>query len=92
MNLDVYELKTMLRDIAELTANSLASKLGHQKDEISQREAFRIFGEANVKRWVQIGAVTRIKIGEGNSKITYSYNELLAMQMAEKQATILAKR
>jgi hypothetical protein len=86
MNLDPYELKTLMADIAELTANNIASKFGKLKDEISERAAFRRFGEGDVKRWVATGAVTRIKIGDRNSKITYSANELLAMQKAERQA------
>ena len=47
--LDPYELKLMFMDVAELTAATLAAKLGLEKDEISQRAAYREFGEAKVK-------------------------------------------
>ena len=89
--LDPYELKLMFMDVAELTAATLAAKLGLEKDEISQRAAYREFGEAKVKRWVAKGVVTRLKLASNNSKVEYSRKELLALKMAEQKAKYLAK-
>lgn len=36
---------------------------------ISKREAFRLYGERAVQRWINEGLITEIKDGEGNSKI-----------------------
>lgn len=44
---------------------------------LSQRQAYRIFGQANVKRWRDEGLVTAHK---RPGKIEYSYRELLICQ------------
>jgi hypothetical protein len=46
-------------------------KLGLIKDEISEREAFRIYGPAKVRSWNNEKLIRAIKIGSGNSKKKY---------------------
>jgi hypothetical protein len=87
---DPYQCKMALKEAAELGAASMAKELGVLKDEISQREAYRRFGEANVKLWVAKGLVKRIKGGEGkNSKVYYSLTELMAVQTAYKLGSMI---
>lgn len=76
--------KRELIDIAELGARKAISRLGLIKDEISQREAYRHFGEGRVKVWVQRKLCSRVKPGEGNSKATYSMIELEVLDKLEK--------
>lgn len=61
---------------AELGACIALKRLGLIKDEISQREAYREYGESNVRTWLNCGWVKRIKPGAGNTKATYSRIEL----------------
>lgn len=81
---DLVNQKRELIDIAELGARKAISRLGLIKDEISQREAYRQFGEGRVKVWVQRKLCTRVKPGEGNSKATYSLIELEVLDKLEK--------
>ena len=57
---------------AALGASIALNRLGLIKDEISQREAYRIC----VRTWLNRGWVHRVKPGTGNSKVTYSRIEL----------------
>jgi len=76
IELELYELKNILKEMAELGAASFAKQIGVGRDEITQREAYRKFGEANVKKWVADKLVKKIKIGNRTSPVTYSLSEL----------------
>ena len=54
---------------AALGASIALNRLGLIKDEISQREAYRIYGESCVRTWLNRGWVHRVKPGTGNSRI-----------------------
>ena len=73
---DLHEQKTLIMESAALGASIALNRLGLIKDEISQREAYRIYGERCVRTWLNRGWVHRVKPGTGNSKVTYSRIEL----------------
>lgn len=73
---DLFEFKNIVMDSANLGASIALSRLGLIKDEISQREAYRIYGESTIRTWLNRGLIHRVKIGEKNSKVTYSRIEL----------------
>lgn len=89
IELELYEFKNILKDMAELGAASFAKRIGVGKDEISQREAYRRFGEANVKKWVADSLVKRIKIGNRTSTVSYSLSEL---EIISKSYDLLKKK
>ena len=71
--------------MAELGAANYAKMLYPAKDLISQREAYRQFGEARVKDWICRDLITGNRNGSAeNSKILYSRAELLAVEKSEK--------
>mgnify|MGYP001151303721 CR=1 FL=1 len=85
--LEVYQLKNMLQTAAEMGATIALKKAGLKaKDEISQREAYRRFGESKVKVWRTRGLIKRVKEGNRNAKATYSLIELEAINMAERSS------
>lgn len=85
IQLELYELKNLCKDMAELGAANYAKLLYPAKDLISQREAFRQFGEARVKDWIRRGLITGTRNGTGkSSKILYSRTEILAIEKSEK--------
>lgn len=85
ITLELYELKNLCKDMAELGAANYAKMLFPAKDLISQREAYRQFGEACVKDWLHRGLVNKVRNGSTkNSKILYSRAELLAVEKSEK--------
>lgn len=81
----LFEEKQMRIEAATIGAQIVLKRLGLIKDEISQAEAFREFGMARVKSWLNQGLISRIKMGDRNSKATYSRIELETIQNIEKQ-------
>ena len=73
---DLFEQKNLIMESAALGASIALNRLGLIKDEISQREAFRVYGESLVRTWLNRGWITRIKPGAGITKVTYSRIEL----------------
>lgn len=85
MEIEERKLRRMLDAAAELGAITALKKAGIMtNDEISQREAYRRFGEAKVKYWKHTGRLQIIKSKPGNSKVTYSLKELETLHHIEK--------
>ena len=76
MEMTLFEEKQMRIEAGELAVTLAFKRLGLIKDDISQREAFRLFGEAVIRSLVNEGLLTRVKIGSRNSKATYSKIEI----------------
>ncbi|MBP1638948.1 MAG: hypothetical protein H6Q17_531 [Bacteroidetes bacterium] len=72
----LLEEKEIRIESAELGAEHVLKRLGIVRDTISQREAYAQFGEAMVRSWVNRQLITPTKVGERNSKVSYSYSEL----------------
>lgn len=90
--LELYELKNICMEMAALGAANYAKSITPAKDLMSQREAYREFGEARVKRWVHDGLVSGSRMGTTlRSKIQYSRAELMAANTAEKFNSIINK-
>jgi hypothetical protein len=85
MELSLFEEKQMRMEAGELGASIALKKLGLIKDEISEREAFRIYGPAKVRSWNNEKLIRAIKIGSGNSKKTYSKIELDTVKRLEEE-------
>lgn len=81
--LSIIEEKRLRIESAAMGAEIALNKLGLIKDDISQREAYRVFGEAKVRSWVNQGLVSRVKTGSRNSKTTYSRIELETIKNIE---------
>lgn len=93
IQLELYELKNLCKDMAELGAANYAKMLYPAKDLISQREAFRQFGEARVKDWIRRDLISGTRNGTGkSSKILYSRAELLAIEKSEKLNFIIKSK
>ena len=58
ITLELYELKNLCSEMAELGAANYVKQTKPSVDLISQREAYRLFQESRVKRWVQKGFIT----------------------------------
>lgn len=83
--MELHELKAMCMDMAALGAARFVRDAAPARDEISQREAYRLFTEPRVKRWVAQGLARATRNGEGpNAKKYYSRTELLALNGAER--------
>jgi len=82
--LSLHEEKQIRIEAARMGAAMALASVGLLNDEISQREAYRCFGEAKVRTWVNTRLCTRVKIDERNSKVTYSRIELETIKRIEE--------
>lgn len=92
IQMELYELKNLCMEMASLGAANYVKQTTPAKDLISQREAYKSFGEARVKRWVRQQLVHPTRNGaEKRSKILYSRAELLTIEKTEKIDTYINK-
>lgn len=93
IRLELYELKNICMDMAELGAANYAKNLSLSNDTLSQRGAYKEFGEARVRRWVKSGLVSKSRTGKtSRSKIIYSRAELMAADKSEKLNILINKK
>lgn len=82
--IELYELKNICKDMAELGVAQYIRETAPAEDTISQREAYRMFGEARVKNWLKMGLISAQRKGVGrNSKRLYSKADLMATSKSE---------
>ena len=92
IQLELYQLKNMMMDMATLGAANYAKMIMPGKDHISQRGAYREYGEARVKRWVKSKMVQPVRSGSAvTSKIIYSRAELMSVDKAESINILINK-
>ncbi|MCR5505096.1 MAG: hypothetical protein K6E94_06085 [Elusimicrobiaceae bacterium] len=85
ITLDLFELKNLCMDMAELGVSNYIKQQEPAKDLLSQREAYRLFQESRVKEWRSRGLVKPIRMGASErSKLQYSRAELLAIDKSER--------
>ena len=92
IQLELYELKNLCMEMAELGAANYIKQTKPGKDLISQREAFRIFNETRVRRWIKTQTVVGHREGSSTrSKILYSMAELMSADKSEKINALINK-
>lgn len=71
IQIETYELRNLLIDAVELGYKKALQETGQMKTFISQREAYRLYGEVTVKRWVSEHLIEPDKDGNNTSKKRY---------------------
>ncbi|MDH6357628.1 hypothetical protein [Parabacteroides sp. PF5-9] len=91
ITLELYELKNISMEMAELGVASYVKRIKPTTDQISQREAYRLYGEAKIKNWVKQGLIKEVKRSGSTirSKILYSRSELIGIEVAYKLDSII---
>lgn len=85
ITLELYELKNLCLELAELGASRYAKRVTPGKDLISQREAYRQFGEARIKDWTKRNLISSTRSGSHQkSKKLYSISEILSVETANQ--------
>ncbi len=85
LTFDLYDLQKMMVDAGKQAVAEYIKQKEPAEDFLSQREAYRKFGEARVKRWVKEKLIFPVRSGKSiRSKILYSRTELIAVNKAEK--------
>ena len=92
VTMELYELKNLCRDMAELGAANYVKMMAPAQDHLSQRDAYKEFGEARVKGWIKAGMISKKRSGSAaNSKLIYSRAELINADKTENRNYIINK-
>ena len=92
ITLELFVLFFLCMEMAELGAAKYAATQAPAGDLIKQRAAYREFGEARVKSWVNRNLVSPVRVGcAKNSPLKYSRADLIACSNAEKLNCIINK-
>lgn len=92
ITIELFELKNLCMEMAELGVANYVKSQAPAKDLISQREAYRLFQEKRVKDWKLSGLVVPVRTGSSKrSKLQYSRAELMAADKSEKINFIINK-
>ena len=85
---DITTFKNLIMEMCELGVANHQKNVAPASDLMSEREAFRRFGEVNVKCWIKDSLANFRRNGSAsNSKKFYSYSELLAIEKSKKILT-----
>lgn len=63
MEISIAQLKCMLEDAAEIGGRLALIKVVKLKPHLKKSESFRIYGRANIERWIEQGLITPRKDG-----------------------------
>ncbi len=67
------KLNLIIKKASEATAHAVLAELGLKKSQISQREAYRLYGHGRIMRWRSEGKIVPVK---SVGKIYYTVNDL----------------
>lgn len=85
------EMRTieMLCEAAALRAvGKFARAMGMEERKLSEREAFEMFGEARIKRWVRDGRLTYTRLTDAErSKKQYKIMDIITLATEERGRT-----
>ncbi|MDR2084371.1 MAG: hypothetical protein LBP67_05190 [Bacteroidales bacterium] len=86
----ISKLQDILSAAAETAVSKYIAAANPKDDLVSERQAYRRFGEARIRRWAREGKLTYIRSGvEKNSKKLYSLAQLIALEQSEMIGSII---
>ena len=74
--------ETFVKDLATALAPMLKEMMGNPSDVISQREAFKRYGQDNVKRWRDTGRL--VPLSKRPGKLEYRVADLMVLQQRQQ--------
>lgn len=83
------EYRNALIDAAELGAQKALVEVGQLKPYLKKREAYRMYGEAVVNRWIMEGLVTPIKDGTRNASVRIDRIEIETVAKASNRSSYI---
>lgn len=87
---ELFQLKNLLSDAAEVATIKTLVSLGHLSPTLSKREAYRTYGEGVVKRWIAEGLIKVHKDGNNTSKCRLDRVELETLARSNNRLTYLS--
>lgn len=83
------EYRNALIDAAELGAKKALQDAGVIKPFLKLKEAYRLYGESQVKRWLKEGLINPIKDGNNNAMVRINRIEIEALSKDNNRVTYL---
>ncbi len=68
-----HQMNFIIKKASEATAHAVLTELGLKKSQVSQREAYRLYGHGRIMRWRSEGKIVPVK---SVGKIYYMVNDL----------------
>lgn len=84
IKMDSVMFRKFTHDMLQVGRLDMAIQLGLTKTTISQRQAFKRFGESRVKTWESRGLISSVKEKGNTSKRNYSVVDLEILYRSEK--------
>lgn len=89
ITMPMHILTALLADAAELGANAVLAKHGVLKPYLSKSDAYRIYGETNVDRWIAERLITARKDGGHSAKWRIDRQEIEAVAKASNRPSYM---
>lgn len=83
------DYRNALIDAANIGAMKAMIELGAIKPFLKQREAFRLYGESVVKRWIKEGLIHPIKDGDRTASVRIDRVQIASVAMTANRASYL---
>lgn len=83
------EFRNALIDAACVGAQKVLIEIGVLKPFLKQREAYRLYGESVVKRWIKEDLIHPIKDGSRNASVRIDRIEIVTVAMTANRASYL---
>ncbi len=83
------EFRNALVDAAELGSKKTLIEIGYAKPYIKLREAYRRYGQAIVRRWIQEGLIHLIKDGPRNASLRIDALEIASIAKSCNRSTYI---
>jgi 2-iminoacetate synthase ThiH len=83
VTLDLYELKVIIREAAQLGAKEALVQAGLTSRYLTQTSAYKQYGRKMVENWIKEGKIIAHKNGDKNSKVQLDRLELECLVKGE---------
>ena len=87
ITLELFELRNLLADAAELGATRALIHVGQLRPFLSQSEAYKIYGRKLIERWIKEGLIKAEKDGARNSGVRLDRLRLEVLAKSSNRAS-----
>jgi hypothetical protein len=91
MILNETKLRQIISKSVELGAKKALTEIGKLKPTISLNQAEKMYGAADMRRWINAGLIKGIKKGSGTSTIKFNRMELEILSKSDNLSGILGQ-
>lgn len=88
ITLETRAIEALCEGAALRAVSKFAQAMGMEERKLSEREAFEMFGEARIKRWVRDGRLTYTRLTDSErSKKQYKIIDIITLATEDRSRT-----